>query len=62
MRVMDLGRMVLVADTVGAVVGLSQAEKFMGFGILEEMITPTWFDLQSDDPKRQAVSIEMFLA
>ena len=52
MQVMDLGQMAVVKDAVGAVVGLWQAEKFMGFGIVQEMNTPTWFDLQSDDPKR----------
>jgi predicted enzyme related to lactoylglutathione lyase len=54
MQVMDAGDMAIIQDSVGAVVGLWQANKMTGFGSYDEFNSLTWFDHQSEDPKKAA--------
>jgi len=49
MDVASLGRMGLVADTGGAVIGLWQPNEFHGFRTLVEPRAPAWFELHTRD-------------
>ncbi|MCX5402307.1 VOC family protein [Streptomyces sp. NBC_00102] len=49
MDVMDLGRMALIADPTGGVVGLWQAGTFAGAGIVNEHGALTWNELATSD-------------
>lgn len=52
MQVFEIGHMAICQDAVGAEVGLWQPIQFNGFGRYDEYNSPTWFDQQSEDPKR----------
>jgi predicted enzyme related to lactoylglutathione lyase len=52
MNVMDLGKMAILIDPVGAAYGLWQPASFHGFGVVYEENTPGWFDQVSHDPAR----------
>lgn len=52
MSVMDLGKMTILADPVGATFGLWQPGSFQGFGVAFEENAPGWFDQVSPDPER----------
>jgi uncharacterized protein len=54
MDVMDVGKMALVVDPLGAVHGLWQAGTFTGFGVVYEPGTIGWFDHASNDPAAAA--------
>jgi predicted enzyme related to lactoylglutathione lyase len=54
MDVMDVGKMALVVDSVGAVHGLWQAGTFAGFGAAYEPGAVGWFDHSSNDPDAAA--------
>jgi predicted enzyme related to lactoylglutathione lyase len=47
MDVMSLGRMAVVVDAGGAVVGMWQPGDFPGFGVLAEANAPSWFELHT---------------
>ena len=47
MDVMTLGRMAVVVDAGGAVVGMWQPGDFPGFGVLAEANAPSWFELHT---------------
>jgi predicted enzyme related to lactoylglutathione lyase len=47
MDVMDLGRMAVVIDPGGAVIGMWQPGLHKGFGVLAEPGTPAWFELHT---------------
>jgi predicted enzyme related to lactoylglutathione lyase len=47
MDVMELGRMAVVADVGGAVVGMWQPGLHRGFGVLGEPGSPAWFELHT---------------
>jgi predicted enzyme related to lactoylglutathione lyase len=49
MDVMTLGRMAVVVDPGGAVIGMWQPGEFQGFGILAEANAPSWFELHTRD-------------
>jgi predicted enzyme related to lactoylglutathione lyase len=49
MEVMDLGTMLVVSDTGGAVIGGWQPGTHQGFGVYAEPGTPHWFELQTRD-------------
>lgn len=49
MDVMSLGRMVIVTDPGGAVIGGWQAGDHKGFGVYDEPGTPSWFELHTND-------------
>jgi predicted enzyme related to lactoylglutathione lyase len=49
MEVMDLGSMLVVSDTGGAVIGGWQPGTHQGFGIHGEPDTPSWFELHTRD-------------
>ncbi|RFC71107.1 VOC family protein [Streptomyces sp. AcE210] len=55
MDVMDLGRMAVITDPTGAVVGLWQAGTFDGAGIVNEHGTLTWNELTTADLPAAAV-------
>lgn len=55
MQVMDAGKMALLADPTGAVIGLWQAGEHYGAGIVNEAGTITWNELQTPDPETAAV-------
>jgi len=52
MQVFDMGHFAVCQDAVGALVGLWQPISFAGFARFDEFNAPTWFDHQSEDPKR----------
>jgi len=54
MDVMDVGKMALVVDPLGAVHGLWQAGTFPGFGVVYEPGAIGWFDHSSKDPATAA--------
>lgn len=54
LRVMDLGRTAVVVDPVGVVHGLWQPLSLQGFGVVDEVSSPGWFDHASPDPARAA--------
>lgn len=47
MDVMSLGRMAVIVDAGGAVVGMWQPGDHTGFGIYAEANTPSWFELHA---------------
>lgn len=47
MDVMDLGRMAIITDPGGAVVGAWEPGRHKGFGIYGEPGTPSWFELHA---------------
>lgn len=47
MDVMDLGRMAVVIDVGGAVIGMWQPGLHQGFGVMAEPGTPAWFELHT---------------
>lgn len=47
--VMDAGRMAVIADPTGAVVGLWQAGQHRGYGIINETYAPNWHELLTPD-------------
>ena len=49
MDVMTLGRMAVVVDVGGAVIGMWQPGEHRGFGIIGEPGTPAWFELHTRD-------------
>ena len=49
MDVMQLGRMAVVVDAGGAVIGMWQPGLHRGFGIVDEPGTPAWFELHTRD-------------
>ena len=49
MDVMTLGRMAIVTDPAGDVIGAWQAGDHLGFGVYDEPNTPAWFELHSKD-------------
>jgi predicted enzyme related to lactoylglutathione lyase len=49
MDVMQLGRMAVVVDVGGAVIGMWQPGLHRGFGIYDEPGTPAWFELDTRD-------------
>jgi uncharacterized protein len=49
MDVMALGRMAVLADVGGAVIGMWQPGLHRGFGVLGEPGTPAWFELHTRD-------------
>jgi predicted enzyme related to lactoylglutathione lyase len=49
MDVMALGRMAVVVDVGGAVIGMWQPGEHRGFGIIGEPGAPTWFELHTRD-------------
>ena len=49
MDVMQLGRMAVVVDVGGAVIGMWQPGLHRGFGIFDEPGTPAWFELHTRD-------------
>ncbi len=49
MDVMELGRMAVVVDVGGAVIGMWQPGLHRGFGIYDEPGTPAWFELHTRD-------------
>jgi predicted enzyme related to lactoylglutathione lyase len=49
MDVMTLGRMAVVVDRGGAVIGMWQPGEHRGFGVYDEPGTPAWFELHTRD-------------
>jgi predicted enzyme related to lactoylglutathione lyase len=49
MEVTDIGTMAVVTDAGQAAIGLWQPGVFHGFGVLGELGTPAWFELQTRD-------------
>jgi uncharacterized protein len=49
MDVLDLGRMAIITDVGGAMIGVWQPGEHKGFGILAEPNTPGWFELHTRD-------------
>jgi predicted enzyme related to lactoylglutathione lyase len=49
MDVMELGRMAVIVDVGGAVIGMWQPGLHRGFGIYDEPGTPAWFELHTRD-------------
>jgi len=49
MRVGDLGTMAVIADPVGAGIGIWAPIDFQGFGAVAEPGTPVWFELHTSD-------------
>jgi predicted enzyme related to lactoylglutathione lyase len=49
MDVMDLGRMAVLVDPGGAVVGVWEPGTHQGFGVLGEPNAPSWFELHTRD-------------
>ncbi len=49
MRVGDLGTMAVVGDPAGAALGVWAPDGFQGFGVVDEVGAPTWFELYSRD-------------
>ena len=49
MDVMTLGRMAVIVDVGGAVIGMWQPGEHRGFGIIGEPGTPAWFELHTRD-------------
>ncbi|MFF7636478.1 VOC family protein [Kitasatospora sp. NPDC008050] len=54
MDVMTIGRMAVVSDPTGAVLGLWQAREFTGAGVVNEPGALTWNELNTSDPKAAA--------
>jgi len=54
MDVMGLGRMAVIADPTGGMVGLWQAQLHKGFDRAHEPNTISWCELITDDPSRAA--------
>ncbi|MSQ41742.1 MAG: VOC family protein [Dehalococcoidia bacterium] len=50
MDVMDAGRMAMISDPTGAVVGLWEAKRHQGFQRVREHGAVTWAELLTDDP------------
>jgi len=48
--VLDVGRMAVIADTVGAVFGIWQAKAHLGAGLVNEPGTLSWNELICEDP------------
>ncbi|MGW5847131.1 VOC family protein [Streptomyces sp. NPDC055254] len=61
MDVMDLGRMAVIADPTGAVVGLWQAGTFDGAGIVNEHGALIWNELSTGDTAAAAAFYEAVL-
>ena len=53
MDVMTLGRMAVIVDVGGAVIGMWQPGEHRGFGIIGEPGAPAWFELHTRDVRRQ---------
>lgn len=51
MDVMDLGRMAVLVDPGGAVIGVWEPGTHQGFGVLDEPNAPSWFELHTRDFK-----------
>lgn len=49
-QIMELGSTAIVTDSIGAVHGLWQPEKFVGLGLMYEPNSPGWFDHVSENP------------
>ena len=49
MQVKDLGTMAFVADPGGAGIGVWQPGTHLGFGLVDEPGTPSWFEVQTRD-------------
>jgi predicted enzyme related to lactoylglutathione lyase len=47
MDVMALGRMAVVVDPGGAVIGMWQPGEFQGFGVVAQANAPSWFELHT---------------
>jgi predicted enzyme related to lactoylglutathione lyase len=47
MDVMELGRMAVVIDPGGAAIGVWQPGMHRGFGVIDEIGAPTWFELHT---------------
>lgn len=61
MPVMELGTMALVADPSGAAIGVWQPGTHQGFGLLDEVGSPAWFELLSKDYDRSvAFYVDVF--
>ncbi len=54
MQVMEAGRMALIVDPTGGVVGLWQAQEHVGAGVVNEHGAVTWNELQTPDPAAAA--------
>ena len=49
MKVGDLGTMAVMTDPSGAGIGIWAPDTFQGFGVLDEVRAPKWFELHSRD-------------
>jgi uncharacterized protein len=49
MKVADLGTMAVMVDPSGAGIGIWAPDTFQGFGVLDEVGAPKWFELHSRD-------------
>lgn len=61
MDVMEYGRMAVIADPTGAVVGLWQARTHTGFGRIDEPGAVTWCELMTDNADRAAAFLRTVL-
>lgn len=52
--VMDLGRMSVLQDPTGAVVGIWQPGRHVGTTVVEEVDAPCWYECQTKDPAAAA--------
>lgn len=51
-QIADLGAMAVLIDPVGAAIGVWQPIQFQGFGVVDEVRAPRWFELHARDYDR----------